>query len=146
MLKTPVLSDAKLGFLDGLKERHPKGCLSLFERFFLFNFPAAALTIDLKKETQEGKGMEYGYIRVSTREQNESRQLAALGEYGIAPSCIYMDKQSGKDFNRPNYQRLLRKIKNGDTLVIKSIDRLGRNYEEILAQWRVLTKEKRPVS
>ncbi len=87
--------------------------------------------------------MEYGYIRVSTREQNESRQLAALGEYGIAPSCIYMDKQSGKDFNRPNYQRLLRKIKNGDTLVIKSIDRLGRNYEEILAQWRVLTKEKK---
>lgn len=86
--------------------------------------------------------MEYGYVRVSTREQNEQRQVVALMEYGIAEKRIYMDKQSGKDFERPNYKRLIRKIKNGDTLVIKSIDRLGRNYDEILEQWRIITKEK----
>ncbi len=84
--------------------------------------------------------MEYGYIRVSTKEQNEDRQVIALREYGV--DKIYMDKQSGKDFNRPNYQKLMRKMKNGDTLVIKSIDRLGRNYDEILEQWRIITKEK----
>lgn len=85
--------------------------------------------------------MEYGYIRVSTREQNEQRQVIALNEYGISSKQIFIDKQSGKDFERPNYKRLIRKIKSGDTLVIKSIDRLGRNYEEILEQWRVITKE-----
>ena len=86
--------------------------------------------------------MEYGYVRVSTREQNEERQILALKEFGIAPKAIYVDKQSGKDFDRPNYKRLIRKIKSGDTLVIKSIDRLGRNYDEILEQWRLITKEK----
>lgn len=86
--------------------------------------------------------MEYGYIRVSTREQNEQRQIIALNAYGIFGKNIYMDKQSGKDFDRPNYKRLVRKMKSGDTLVVKSIDRLGRNYEEILEQWRILTKEK----
>ena len=86
--------------------------------------------------------MEYGYIRVSTREQNEERQLIALLDYGIDRKAIFMDKQSGKDFDRPKYKRLIRKLKKDDTLVIKSIDRLGRNYEEILEQWRVITKEK----
>lgn len=86
--------------------------------------------------------MEYGYIRVSTKEQNEQRQLIALSEFGIRESHIFMDKQSGKDFARPNYQKLIRKLKSGDTIVIKSIDRLGRNYEEILEQWRIITKEK----
>ena len=86
--------------------------------------------------------MEYGYIRVSTKEQNEQRQLIALSEFGIEESHIFMDKQSGKDFARPNYQKLIRKLKSGDTIVIKSIDRLGRNYEEILEQWRIITKEK----
>lgn len=86
--------------------------------------------------------MNYGYARVSTREQNEQRQLTALQSYGIQPGHIYLDKQSGKDFQRKNYQKLLRKAKRGDTIVIKSIDRLGRNYEEILEQWRLLTKEK----
>lgn len=86
--------------------------------------------------------MEYGYVRVSTKEQNEQRQVMSLTEFGIAARCIYMDKQSGKDFERANYKRLMRKLKKGDTLVIKSIDRLGRNYEEILTQWRVITKEK----
>ena len=85
---------------------------------------------------------EYAYIRVSSRDQNEDRQKIAMVEYGIAPSNIYMDKQSGKDFERPGYQRLLRKLKTGDTIVIKSIDRLGRNYDEILEQWRYLTKER----
>ena len=86
--------------------------------------------------------MEYGYVRVSTREQNEQRQMIALREFGIPDKYIFLDKQSGKDFKRPNYIKLIRKLKNGDTLVIKSIDRLGRNYDEILEQWRILTKEK----
>ena len=87
--------------------------------------------------------MEYGYARVSTREQNAERQLIALTGFGIAESAIFVDKQSGKDFERTQYRKLIRKLKNGDTLVVKSIDRLGRNYEEILEQWRVITKEKR---
>ena len=84
----------------------------------------------------------YGYVRVSTREQNEDRQLIALGEIGVLEQNIFMDKQSGKDFNRPQYKKLLRKLKKDDLLYVKSIDRLGRNYEEILEQWRILTKEK----
>ncbi len=86
--------------------------------------------------------MTYGYIRVSTRDQNEDRQLTALSAYDIPERNLFMDKQSGKDFNRPAYQRLIKKLKPGDLLIVKSIDRLGRNYEEILEQWRVITKEK----
>ena len=84
----------------------------------------------------------YGYIRVSSHDKNEDRQLIELKEVGIAEKNIYMEKQSGKDFNRPQYKKLLRKIKKDDLLYIKSIDRLGRNYEEILLQWRILTKDK----
>lgn len=84
----------------------------------------------------------YGYIRVSSRDQNEGRQKIAMREFGISDEFVFLDKQSGKNFERPGYKRLMRKIKPGDTLVIKSIDRLGRNYEEILEQWRILTKEK----
>lgn len=84
----------------------------------------------------------YGYVRVSTKEQNEDRQLIALREFPVLVNNIYMDKLSGKDFNRPQYRKLLRKIRPGDIVVIKSIDRLGRNYEEILLQWRIITKEK----
>ena len=84
----------------------------------------------------------YGYVRVSTKEQNEDRQVIAMGEFGVQSSNIIIDKQSGKDFDRPGYRQLVRKLKTGDTLVIKSIDRLGRNYDEILEQWRLLTKEK----
>ena len=84
----------------------------------------------------------YGYIRVSSRDQNEDRQLIALKEIGVPEKNIYLDKQSGKDFNRPQYKKLLRKMKKDDLLYIKSIDRLGRNYEEIQQQWRLLTKEK----
>lgn len=87
--------------------------------------------------------MVYGYIRVSTRDQNEDRQLAALSESDIPKKNLFMDKQSGKDFNRPAYKRLMKKLKRGDLLIVKSIDRLGRNYEEILEQWRIITKEKR---
>ena len=86
--------------------------------------------------------MNYGYIRVSTREQNEDRQVIALTEWGVDAKHIYLDKQSGKDFERPQYRRLLRKLKSGDALIVKSIDRLGRNYDEILEQWRIITKEK----
>ncbi len=84
----------------------------------------------------------YGYIRVSSRDQNEDRQLAALRGKGVADGHIYTDKQSGKDFERPQYRRLIKKLKPGDLLYIKSIDRLGRNYEEVQNQWRILTKEK----
>ena len=84
----------------------------------------------------------YGYIRVSSKDQNEDRQLIALNEVGVERKNIYLDKKSGKDFDRPQYKMLLRKLKQDDLLYIKSIDRLGRNYEEILQQWRVLTKEK----
>ena len=88
------------------------------------------------------KNITYGYVRVSTREQNEARQMVAMNEFGIEERYIFIEKQSGKDFNRPQYKRLLCKLKAGDTLVIKSIDRLGRNYDEILEQWRIITKEK----
>lgn len=84
----------------------------------------------------------YGYVRVSSRDQNEARQLVAMKEFGVPDDNIFMDKQSGKDFNRPSYARLLKKLKPGDVLVVKSIDRLGRNYDEILEQWRIITKEK----
>ena len=85
----------------------------------------------------------YGYIRVSSVDQNEIRQRIALEQQAIAPGHIFMDKMSGKDFHRPQYQAMLKKLKAGDLLCITSIDRLGRNYEEILEQWRVLTREKR---
>ena len=84
----------------------------------------------------------YGYVRVSTREQNEDRQVIALKEVGVPSENIYMDKQSGKDFVRPQNKKLIRKMKKGDLLYIKSIDRLGRNYDEILEQWKILTKDK----
>lgn len=85
--------------------------------------------------------MIYGYIRVSSTDQNEDRQRIALQDREVPQKNIYMDKLSGKDFNRPNYKKLVRKLKSGDILYIKSIDRLGRNYEEIQNQWRIITKE-----
>ena len=85
--------------------------------------------------------MIYGYIRVSSTDQNEDRQKISLEGLDIPIKNIYMDKQSGKDFNRPNYKKLVRKLRSGDILYIKSIDRLGRNYEEIQNQWRIITKE-----
>jgi DNA invertase Pin-like site-specific DNA recombinase len=87
--------------------------------------------------------MIYGYVRVSSREQNEDRQLVALEEYKVNKKNIFIDKQSGKDFNRTNYKQLIKKIKKGDVLVVKSIDRLGRNYNEILEQWRHITQTKK---
>lgn len=83
----------------------------------------------------------FGYARVSSIDQNAERQVLALRERGVLEKNIYIDKQSGKDFNRPHYQKLCKKIQPGDLLYILSIDRLGRNYEEILNQWRYLTKE-----
>ena len=87
--------------------------------------------------------MKYGYVRVSTKEQNEDRQMIALAEAEVPAKNIYIDKQSGKDFDRKSYQKMLRRLKTDDLLYIKSIDRLGRNYEEIQEQWRVLTKVKK---
>lgn len=85
----------------------------------------------------------YGYIRVSTREQNEDRQRIALRDMGVPDNRIFMDKLSGKDFERPQYKRLLRKLDDNSVLYIKSIDRLGRNYADLNEQWRIITKEKR---
>ena len=84
----------------------------------------------------------FGYVRVSSKDQNEDRQIIAMEEFGVPPKNMVCEKLSGKDFNRPGYRKLIRKMRAGDILVIKSIDRLGRNYEEILEQWRKLTKEK----
>ncbi len=88
-------------------------------------------------------GMIYGYVRVSTREQNESRQMIAMGKAQVPRENIFIDKQSGKDFQRPMYRAMLRKLRSDDVLYVKSIDRLGRDYEEVLEQWRILTKEKK---
>lgn len=88
------------------------------------------------------EGKMYGYVRVSTKEQNEVRQVIAMRKFGVGEQNIIIEKQSGKDFNRPQYKQLLRKLKSSDILVIKSIDRLGRNYDEIIEQWRIITKEK----
>ena len=86
---------------------------------------------------------DYGYVRVSSKDQNEDRQMIALREVGVPDKNIFIDKQSGKDFQRPKYKRMLRRVKPNDLIYVKSIDRLGRNYEEIQEQWRLLTKEKR---
>lgn len=86
-------------------------------------------------------GNTYGYVRVSSMEQNEDRQMIALKEAGVLSDCIYMDKQSGKDFHRADYKKMVSQLENGDLLYIMSIDRLGRNYLEIQEQWRILTKE-----
>ena len=85
----------------------------------------------------------YGYVRVSSLDQNEDRQMIEMDRLGIMRKHIFIDKQSGKDFNRPEYKKLLRVLKEGDVLYILSIDRLGRNYEEILNQWRIITKDKK---
>lgn len=87
--------------------------------------------------------MTYGYIRVSTKEQNEDRQIIALQNYGVFKENIYIDKQSGKDFERNNYKKLIKKIQKDDLIIVKSIDRLGRNYTEIIEQWRIITKVKK---
>ena len=87
-------------------------------------------------------GKIYGYARVSSKEQNEDRQIIALHEMGVNDSEIYIDKQSGKNFNRPKYKKLIRKLKKDDLIYIKSIDRLGRNYEDIIEQWKIITKDK----
>lgn len=88
-------------------------------------------------------GTEFAYVRVSSKDQNEDRQIRAMMEIGILEKNIYIDKQSGKNFNRPAYKKMIRRMKKDDLLYIKSIDRLGRNYEEIQQQWRILTKEKK---
>ena len=100
-----------------------------------------SITICLKID--EVIKMRYGYVRVSTKEQNEDRQLIALEQYKISKNNIFVDKQSGRDFKRKNYKKLLRKLRKNDVIVIKSIDRLGRNYSEIQEQWQFITKEKK---
>lgn len=93
-------------------------------------------------KTEHCGGRQYGYVRVSSREQNEARQLAAMCNAGLQPEYIFAEKQSGRDFDRPQYKKLLRRLRRGDTLFVQSIDRLGRNYREIIEQWQYLTSEK----
>lgn len=93
-------------------------------------------------KTEHRGGRKYGYVRVSSREQNEARQLAAMCNAGLRPEYIFAEKQSGRDFDRPQYKKLLRRLRRGDTLFVQSIDRLGRNYREIIEQWQYLTSEK----
>ena len=99
----------------------------------------------MTKTKKEVKRMSkvYGYVRVSSNDQNEGRQMNAMTNRYVPKVNIYVDKQSGKDFNRPMYKKLVKRLKQNDLLYIKSIDRLGRNYEEIITQWRILTKEKK---
>ena len=85
----------------------------------------------------------YGYARVSSKDQNLERQIIAMRDFGVPEKNLYVEKQSGRDFNRPVYQKLLRRLKPGDAIVVKSIDRLGRNYQEIPEQWRLIVEEKR---
>jgi len=99
--------------------------------------------ITLRRHTQMSENRNYGYARVSSRDQNEERQVLALLDCGVCEKNILIDKQSGKDFKRPMYQRLMKKLKPDDVLFIKSIDRLGRNYVEIMEQWRIITKERK---
>lgn len=93
-------------------------------------------------KTEHRGGRQYGYVRVSSREQNEARQLAAMCNAGLQPEYIFAEKQSGRDFDRPQYKKLLHRLRRGDTLFVQSIDRLGRNYREIIEQWQYLTSEK----
>ncbi len=93
-------------------------------------------------KTEHCGGRQYGYVRVSSREQNKARQLAAMCNAGLRPEYIFADKQSGRDFDRPQYKKLLHRLRRGDTLFVQSIDRLGRNYREIIEQWQYLTSEK----
>ena len=93
-------------------------------------------------KTEHCGGRQYGYVRVSSRDQNEARQLAAMRNAGIRAEYIFADKQSGRDFDRPQYKKLLHRLRRGDTLFVQSIDRLGRNYREIIEQWQYLTSEK----
>ena len=88
------------------------------------------------------KNTNYGYIRVSSKDQNELRQIIAMDEWGVEKENIFIDHQSGKNFNRPQYQKMLKKVKKGDVIVVQSIDRLGRNYNDILEQWAIITKQK----
>lgn len=87
-------------------------------------------------------GKLYGYARVSSKDQNLNRQMDALREFGVQPNMVFADKASGKNFKRPQYKRLIKKLRKGDTMVVKSIDRLGRNYHETLEEWRCITKER----
>ena len=126
------------------KRRHPRLDADACAAARLYKLPAklGMILSDQDKEREDDTIETYGYIRVSTREQNEERQLIALRDAAVPERNIFLDKQSGKDFERPGYQRLVKKIKPDDLLYIKSIDRLGRNYEEIQNQWRILTKDK----
>ena len=101
-----------------------------------------AAHVEANREVYIMSGKVYGYVRVSTKNQNEERQLIAMRNYGVSEEHIIVEKQSGKDFDRPGYRRLLRKLRPGDTLVIASLDRLGRNYAEIQEQWRIISKER----
>ena len=130
---------------------HCKSCIQIVRSALFFNTEhgkdrhfhfAARFSAAMKEVFVKEIGISFGYARVSSKDQNLARQIAALKKTGVNIKRIYTDQQSGKDFDRPNYKKMLRKMKSGDVLYITSIDRLGRNYNETLEQWRFLTKEK----
>ena len=124
-------------FRNGKKTEVDKNCGRASLRY-----PAVVYILKRIRRKDDIENRICGYIRVSTREQNEGRQVIALHEAGVDTRYIYMNKQSGKNFERPQYKKMLRKMRSGDLLYAKSIDRLGRNYEEMLRQWRLLVEEK----
>lgn len=111
----------------------------MYARYHLL---VAGILVNEEKEKRIMESIVYGYVRVSSTDQNEDRQMLALSGVGVPRKNIFIDKMSGKDFERPQYQKLLKRLKHGDLLYVLSIDRLGRNYEEIQSQWRIITKEK----
>lgn len=132
------------------KGRYPR--IASFSMHFFIKYAETRQTADNKIEVQilhedmnRRRFMSdmYGYVRVSAKDQCEDRQLLAMREFGVAENSIFLDKLSGKDFQRPQYKRLMRRLEKGDVLVVKSIDRLGRNYGEIQEQWRIITQVKR---
>ena len=130
------------------KRHHGKMCPAdvrprLFYAFYPVCISGPGRTGPAPQNKDSDMGITYGYIRVSSSDQNEDRQLLAMMSRGIAEERLFVDKLSGKDFNRPRYRALLRRLRPGDQLCITSIDRLGRNYEEIQEQWRILTREKK---
>lgn len=124
----------------GIYSSYEKAILYYRQRI-AFSVTQSFYTVQEDKKEMEGQKV-FGYIRVSTREQNMDRQRIALEETGIPPERIYMDRQSGKDFDRPQYMEMLKQLEQGSVLYVKSIDRLGRNYSDLTEQWRIITKEK----
>lgn len=148
MKKLKMKATKKLTFEEGCN-KYLEYCRQRYVQFFKFFDPATPLE-EVDKDAYDKyllhigdvfMGNLYGYVRVSSVDQNEDRQLLVMNENNIPERNVYVDKQSGKDFERPQYKKMVKKLKRGDMLYVMSIDRLGRNYDDIQQQWRTLTKD-----